>query len=89
MKEKMIVFLRKDRLIDRSQMRLVAYPLSGDVVLRQQRLFCEGLVAEKRLERSRHQTISTALFVLAYPGSRTGKCQVNSLAVVYLGDAIP
>lgn len=53
-----------------------AYPLSEDGVLRQQRLFCEGRAAEKRLERSRHQTISTALFVLAYPaGSRMGKCR--------------
>lgn len=55
------------------------YPLSTDVVRRQQRLFCEGLVAEKHLERSQRQTISTALFVLAYPGSRMGNVKVISL----------
>jgi hypothetical protein len=62
------------------------YPLSTDVVRRQQRLFCEGLVAEKHLERSQRQTISTALFVLAYPGSRMGNVKVISLEL-YLHDA--
>lgn len=72
---KIIAFPRRDRLID----RCCPYQLSEDVVRLQQRLFCEGLAAKKHLERNRRQTISTAVFVRAYPGSRKKEMKVTSL----------
>lgn len=60
-----------------------------DVGLRQQRLFCVGLAAEKHLERSRRQTISTALFVLAYPGSRMGNVKAKTTTIVFIHNVVP